>query len=107
MPRPPVKAHDVAEALASSINDGILPAGGWLPPERDLATHYGVNRTTVRRAVALLAERGLVVHHAAAGTQVRPAARARDVRDITATTGEVARLPRIGECRRERAIHRD
>lgn len=87
LPRPPVKAHDVADVIATAIHDGEFTEGGWLPPERELAERYGVNRTTVRRAVALLAERGLVIHRAAAGTQVRPAARRRDVRDITATNG--------------------
>lgn len=88
MPRPPAKAHDVAETLTSEIEEGVLPRGGWLPPERELAARFGVNRTTIRRAIGLLTERGLVIHHASAGTQVRPAARGRDVRDITATTGQ-------------------
>jgi GntR family transcriptional regulator len=87
VPRPPAKAHEVAEALATAIHEGVFAAGGWLPPERELAVRYGVNRTTVRRAVGLLADRGLVIHHAAEGTQVRPAAQRRDVRDITATAG--------------------
>jgi GntR family transcriptional regulator len=87
VPRPPAKAHDVAEALAAAIHDGVFAPGGWLPPERELAMRYGVNRTTVRRAVGLLAERGLVIHHAAEGTQVRPVTQRRDVRDITATAG--------------------
>ncbi len=37
---------------------GVFAAGGWLPPERELAVRY---------AVGLLAERGTVIHHAAAG----------------------------------------
>lgn len=42
------------EVLAESF------AGGRLPTEPELAERFGVNRHTVRRAIAALAERGLV-----------------------------------------------
>lgn len=56
----------VADAIELRIADGIYPAGGRLPPEVEMAQVYGVNRHTVRRALAALAERGLV--HAAQGS---------------------------------------
>ena len=47
-----------------------LPPGSKLPPERDLATEYGVAYNTVRRAMDLLRERGLIVTMHGRGTYV-------------------------------------
>ncbi|MES2463726.1 MAG: GntR family transcriptional regulator [Armatimonadota bacterium] len=46
--------------LRQSIRSGQYPAGTWLPPERDVAAQFGVTRRAVRRAIALLAEEGLI-----------------------------------------------
>ena len=62
---------DVADAVAGQIADGKLPAGSRLPGERDLAAEHGVAVGTVRRAVAELRERGLVVTLPGKGTYVR------------------------------------
>lgn len=50
----------IADALAQDIRDGVPPAGERLAPEPRLAQRFGVNRHTVRRAVAELAAQGLV-----------------------------------------------
>lgn len=57
--------------IAAAIADGRLPPGSQLPPERDLADLAQVSRVTVRKAVALLAEEGLVEQRRGAGTFVR------------------------------------
>jgi GntR family transcriptional regulator len=50
----------VADHIQDRIRSGTLPLGSRLPPERDLATEYGVSYDTIRRATALLRERGLI-----------------------------------------------
>jgi GntR family transcriptional regulator len=42
-----------------------------LPSERDLADEYGTAYTTVRHAMAVLRERGLIVSRQGRGTYVR------------------------------------
>ena len=46
--------------LEGSISSGELAAGDRLPPERDLATRYGVSRTSVREAIRVLEAMGIV-----------------------------------------------
>ena len=60
----------VAEDLARQIEEGRIPTGGRLPNERDLADMYQVSAGTVRRAVRVLQERGLVQTLPAKGTYV-------------------------------------
>lgn len=71
MPRPPAKAQAITSALAARIIDNDLEAGSWLPPERELAEEYEADRSTVRRALRLLAEQGLIAIRPGEGTQVR------------------------------------
>lgn len=52
--------RQIADALADAVGRGDHPAGSQLPTEAALAARFGVNRHTVRRALAALAERGLV-----------------------------------------------
>lgn len=60
----------VADHLAARIGTGDLAPGSRLPPERELATAYGVAYDTIRRATALLRERGLIVTVHGRGTFV-------------------------------------
>jgi GntR family transcriptional regulator, transcriptional repressor for pyruvate dehydrogenase complex len=56
-----VPAHElVLEQLRRSIHLGQFVAGDKLPPERELARQLGVSRTTVREAVRVLEEDGMV-----------------------------------------------
>jgi DNA-binding GntR family transcriptional regulator len=58
----------LAKLLAAKIQAGEIK--GRLPSERDLAEEYGVAYGTVRRAMGLLRERGLVVSVHGRGTFV-------------------------------------
>jgi len=51
----------IADHVAARIADGELAPGTRLPPERDLAEEYGVAYNTLRQAIDVLRERGLVV----------------------------------------------
>ena len=50
----------ISSALTSDIAEGRYGPGDKLPTEAALATRFGVNRHTVRRALAAMAESGLV-----------------------------------------------
>jgi DNA-binding transcriptional MocR family regulator len=60
----------LAEALADAAQRGELLPGTRLPPERDLAVHLGVARTTVSAAYKQLELRGLVARRQGRGTHV-------------------------------------
>jgi DNA-binding LacI/PurR family transcriptional regulator len=63
--------HEISDELEQQIRTGARPAGEYLPSERELSQHYVVNRATVRRALAQLAEKGLVEVRPARGAFVR------------------------------------
>jgi GntR family transcriptional repressor for pyruvate dehydrogenase complex len=64
--------EDVAEQLRDAILDGRFAAGRKLPPERELATEFSVNRTSVREAIKVLEGLGLVTVRQGDGATVRP-----------------------------------
>jgi GntR family transcriptional repressor for pyruvate dehydrogenase complex len=69
--QPARRAHEfVAHELLVLILSGRFGPGDRLPPERALATEFGVSRPTVRQAVAVLAARGLVETKIGSGTFV-------------------------------------
>ena len=52
--------EQVAATIADAIIDGHYEPGSLLPPERDLADHLGVNRTSLRQGLARLEQMGLI-----------------------------------------------
>ena len=62
--------RQVADGIERGIADGTFAAGERLPGETEIAETYRVNRHTVRRALATLAERGLVRAERGSGTYV-------------------------------------
>lgn len=64
--------EQVANAVQKRIEDGEIEPGQPIPSEKSLQQEYGVARGTVRRAVALLVERGLVVTIQGRGSYVKP-----------------------------------
>jgi GntR family transcriptional regulator, phosphonate transport system regulatory protein len=65
---PPPLWTALLQTLEADIAAGRYPPGARLPSEADLAARFGVNRHTVRRALAALAEAGIV--HARRGAGV-------------------------------------
>jgi GntR family transcriptional regulator, phosphonate transport system regulatory protein len=63
----------VADGLERRIGDGTYPPNSRLPGELEIADRFGVNRHTVRRAIAALAERGMVRAERGSGTYVQAA----------------------------------
>jgi GntR family transcriptional repressor for pyruvate dehydrogenase complex len=65
------RAHEfVAHELLVLILSGRFRAGDRLPPERQLATGFGVSRPTIRQALRVLAANGLVESRIGSGTFV-------------------------------------
>ncbi|MFJ4409234.1 MULTISPECIES: GntR family transcriptional regulator [unclassified Streptomyces] len=63
--------HQIADALRAQIDAGELEPGAKLPTEAELRADYGVSRETVRKAVAILVNEGLVVSARPQGHFVR------------------------------------
>lgn len=64
--------RQLAVTLEAQIIGGRWRVGERLPPERELATHHGVSRSTVREALDELERAGLLVRHQGRGTFVAP-----------------------------------
>ncbi|MEZ5141114.1 MAG: GntR family transcriptional regulator [Acidimicrobiales bacterium] len=52
--------QEIAEALEREIEGGAFVAGRLLPSEAELSARHGASRVTVRRALEVLRERGLI-----------------------------------------------
>lgn len=65
--------RQIARIVGDEIEGGTLPPGLQLPTEAVLADRFGVNRHTVRRAIAHLAAAGLVQVRHGHGTFARAA----------------------------------
>ncbi|MFJ8625197.1 GntR family transcriptional regulator [Kitasatospora sp. NPDC093550] len=72
-PRTPLY-RSLARRLQERIDTGAYPAGTRLPSEPELSAEFGVNRLTVRQAVAELERAAVVEIRRGVGTFVRPPA---------------------------------
>ena len=91
---PPAHAQ-IAERLAEAITGGDFAPGDRLPPERELATGFGVSRMTLRQALDTLTRRDLLVRTRGrrGGTFV---AEPKIERDLTTVIGLTQQLRRQG-----------
>lgn len=64
--------QQVAEAIAAQIAAGTLKPGDPIPSELRLQQEWGVSRGTVRKAVATLVGRELVITVPQRGSYVKP-----------------------------------
>jgi GntR family transcriptional regulator len=69
------KYQQIADQLRAQISGGALAPGQRLPSEPDLVAHYAASRNTVRLAIALLTNQGLVVSRQGLGTFVHEPAK--------------------------------
>jgi GntR family transcriptional regulator len=70
-PKPPLYLQ-VAQTLKEEIVRGLYPVGSLLSTEDNLCERFAVSRYTVREALRLLREEGLVASRQGAGTVVVP-----------------------------------
>jgi GntR family transcriptional regulator len=66
------KYEQIRKDLASAIRQGNYRPGEALPSQRDLSASYGVTLMTLRQALRLLSDEGLVVQQPGRGTFVAP-----------------------------------
>ncbi|MFH0963339.1 MAG: substrate-binding domain-containing protein [Planctomycetota bacterium] len=66
-------SRQLAHKLAAAIRTGTLAPGDRLPSERDLARLFRVSKDTVRKALSLSAQEGLVIRCPSRGTFVASA----------------------------------
>jgi DNA-binding FadR family transcriptional regulator len=98
--------EDTAARIGLAVDLGLLEAGEQLPREDDLAATFGVSPMTVRRALKLLSDRGVVMRRRGrgGGTFVAPAPSPRVLKEFGAyrtERGEVIDLiehRRVLEC---------
>lgn len=60
----------VAERFEALIADGTLPSGGRLENEIAMGERFGLSRPTMRRAIQVLVDKGLLVRRRGVGTQI-------------------------------------
>ncbi|WP_369807174.1 phosphonate metabolism transcriptional regulator PhnF [Ancylobacter radicis] len=63
--------RQIVERIEADIHEGHLAPGTRLPTEMELAERFGVNRHTLRRALATLNEQGLIEATPGRGTFVK------------------------------------
>lgn len=62
--------QQIFDALKYEINSGAFPAGASLPTEAEIMERFSASRTTVRNAMKLLHEEGLIESRRGVGTTV-------------------------------------
>lgn len=79
----------VADDLRARIRAGEFPLGHPLPTEAELSVRYRASRITVRHALALLDQEGLIHREQGRGSFVRPRAITVGPRRLTSFTEEI------------------
>jgi GntR family transcriptional regulator len=96
--------YAVLEAqIAAGIAGGEFPVGSQLPTEEQLIQRFAVSRTTVRKAIQNLSDRGLIEIRRGTGTFVT---QPRITQDLTELTGFVEDMDALGHAATARLIDR-
>ncbi len=88
--------HQIELALVRDIQSGVLPPGARLPSETEVAARHGVNRHTARRALAMLADQGVVRIRRGLGTFVEHGLIDYRLSERTRFTANLAAQQRLG-----------
>ncbi len=98
-------SEEVLRRLKEMIQSGQFGYGDKLPVEKRLSEIFGVSRTTLREALAILAAEGWVAARQGGGTYVKKAGIPESVKPLTTFAGdqnvailEVMELRKILEC---------
>lgn len=93
--------RELAERLREAVLEGVHPLGAKLPSENEISVRFGVSRSTVRRAFALLTEEGVIASHQGARRTVLAAPREQNFGELRSFS-RWARL--IGEVPSSRTV---
>jgi GntR family transcriptional regulator, N-acetylglucosamine utilization regulator len=88
--RPEPLWHQAEQALRALIADGTWPDGTQLPNESKLSEMLGVSRITIRHALRVIEESGLLRREHGRGTFVRTSTVTAGVRGLTSFTQEMS-----------------
>ena len=88
--RPEPLWHQAEQALRALIADGTWPDGTQLPNEGKLSEMLGVSRITIRHALRIVEESGLLRREHGRGTFVRTSTVTAGMRGLTSFTQEMA-----------------
>lgn len=83
----------VYNSLYKDIIDGIYPPNETLPGETALSRKYGVSRNTLRQALAILQEDGMIIKSQGKGTLVSPYIKPSSKEQITHPLLSMSKLP--------------
>lgn len=92
----------LASQLTTLIRTGHYPVGSYLPKELDMCSQFNVSRQTVRAAIAILEEQGLISRKKRAGTRVESTGLARAYRY---NLGSINDLISLAESHQRKVIH--
>lgn len=83
----------VYNSLYSDIIEGIYPPNEHLPGETALSEKYGVSRNTLRQALAILCEDGMIIKSQGKGTIVAPKSSKASAEQTTTPLLSMNKLP--------------
>lgn len=91
--------RSIYQTLLDQIRRGEYPVGTLLPPEISLCRQFGASRHTVREAIRILSEDGIVSRRAGVGTRVEA------TRSSTRYTQQISRLSDLFEYISHATLH--
>jgi GntR family transcriptional regulator len=103
-PNPTPLYAQIETVLASNIAGGSLPPGSQLPTEDSLIERFGVSRTTIRKAIQNLADRGFIEIRRGKGTFVR---QPKITQELTELSGFVEDMQALGRNPTARLIDKE
>ena len=74
------KYQAIADSLRQEIESGLYRDRGLLPTEQALCRHFGISRQTVRRALTVLEEEGLITRRQGSGSHLRVRPKSKEAR---------------------------
>lgn len=90
--------HRIVKVAESALAEGLIERGSLMPSERQMAERLGISRVTVRKALEVLAETGLVTRHQ--GSRSRVAGRVeKSLSTLTSFSEDMASRGLIPGCR--------
>lgn len=84
--------YQVEQDMRERIITGVWQTGQMLPGEMELCALYGVSRTTLRQAISVLVDEGLIVRERGRGSFIRSSMVTAGARGLTSFTDEMATL---------------
>lgn len=84
--------HQLTQIFREQITAGDFPEGSLFPSEQEIIARYGVSRTTVRLALAAIADLGLIRREQGRGTFVAAIKVFSQLPQLSSFTEEVKRL---------------